>query len=210
MTRRGGREGRGRGRRTGLSLSGRIPGKPGPLMSQPIAGSPASAVERREAQRLGGKASQAFRSSHARASGRVSHTRPNGDSQNPFRQGAPVFGGNAGHHKGPRKPLAPPGAPFPHRGQRKKGPAVPTPFKQPGGGALAAWIQIEEKTSDGVWSKPHRTKSKPLSPPLRGDPLPQAGEGKASARNRPQHQPFLHQPLRPILPLLSRKGRLWR
>ena len=91
----------------------------------------ACGVERREAQRLGGRVSQALRSSPARASGRASQARPNGDSQNPFRQGATVFGGNAGHHKGPRKPLAPPGAPFPH-GKRKKGLAAPTPRQTTG------------------------------------------------------------------------------
>ena len=43
-----------------------------------------------------------------------------------------------------------------------------------------------------------------LSPPLRGDPLPQAGEGKrARERNRPSEQPFfltpapLYYPCRP-------------
>jgi hypothetical protein len=62
------------------------------------AGNRTQPVERREAQRFGGKASQAFRSSPARASGRVSHTRPNGGLAKP-RSGKvrPVCGGNAGH-----------------------------------------------------------------------------------------------------------------
>src|SRR5947199_10848210 len=47
------------------------------------------------------------------------------------------FGGNAGHHKGPRKPLAPPGAPFPF-GEKEKGTGgAHAEVKQQGGAALA-------------------------------------------------------------------------
>jgi len=39
--------------------------------------------------------------------------------------------------KGPRKPLAPPGAPFPFRGNGKRDRAMPAPQNSPGGVALA-------------------------------------------------------------------------
>src|ERR1051325_4740332 len=45
-------------------------------------------------------------------------------------------GGNAGHHKGPRKPLAPP-ALHSHLGNGKRDRRCPRRTKQPGGGALA-------------------------------------------------------------------------
>src|SRR5438105_15687357 len=62
-----------------------------------------------------------------------------GDSQTPFRQGATVFGGNAGHHSGRRSAasLAPPGAPFPVWGDGKRDRRCPRRAKQPGGAALA-------------------------------------------------------------------------
>ena len=97
-----------------------------------------AAVERREAQRFGGRASHALRSSPARASGWASQARPNGVSQAPFRQGATVFGGNAGHHKGAVAQR--PGASrrsIPLVEGRKKGKAAPTP-QTSGGGALAS------------------------------------------------------------------------
>ena len=99
---------------------------------------PPRPVERREAQRFGGKASHAFRSPPARASGWVSQARPNGDSQNPFRQGATVFGGNAGHHRGAvaQRPWRLPALHFP-RGKGKRDRRCPRRAKQPGGAALA-------------------------------------------------------------------------
>src|SRR5947209_14484290 len=89
MRRTGPRAGREAGRRSGLSL-------PGPERRNPL-----GPVERREAQRFGGEASHAFRSSPARASGQgLASPSEWGTRKTPFRQGATVFGGNAGHHKG--------------------------------------------------------------------------------------------------------------
>src|SRR3954449_6259301 len=78
-------------------------------------------VERREAQRFGGEASHAFRSSPARASGRVSQTRPSGPRK-PVQARLRRQSGNKAPAatEGLRKPLAPPGAPFPF-GEKEKG-----------------------------------------------------------------------------------------
>ena len=67
-------------RQAGRGKRGRRSGQPHP---GPEAGNCDRPVERREAQRLDGRVSQALRSSPARASGRVSHTRPNGGIAKP-------------------------------------------------------------------------------------------------------------------------------
>src|SRR3954463_3948195 len=106
---------------------------PGPERRNPL-----RLVERREAQRLGGKASHAFRSPHARASGRASQTHPNGPRK-PVQASLRRQSGNKAPAatEGPRKPLAPPGAPFPF-GETEKGTGgAHAEVKQPGGAALA-------------------------------------------------------------------------
>src|SRR3954466_9074804 len=139
MTRRGGREDRRRDRRTGPSpfgadavraASAEVPADIGQARHR--------LVERREAQRFGGKASHAFRSPHARASGRVSQTRPNG-SRKPIQARLRRQSGTKAPaaNEGPRKPLAPPGAPFPFGETEKRERRCPRRDKQQGGGALA-------------------------------------------------------------------------
>ena len=95
-------------------------------------------VERREAQRFGGEASHASRSSPARASGRVSQTRPNG-SRKPIQARLRRQSGTKAPaaNEAPRKPLAPPGAPFPFGETEKRERRCPRRDKQQGGGALA-------------------------------------------------------------------------
>src|SRR4051795_11602384 len=103
-------------------------------------------VERREAQRLGGEASHASRSSPARASGRVSQTHPNGPRK-PVQARLRRQSGNKAPAatEGPRKPLTPPGAPVPC-GEKEKGTGdAHAEVKQEGGGALAGCDGREER-----------------------------------------------------------------
>src|SRR3954471_3747711 len=87
----------------------------------PDAGTRSRPVERREAQRFGGEASHASRSSPARASGRVSQTRPSRPRKPLQAMLRPQSGTKArAATEGPGKPLAPPGAPFPF-GETEKG-----------------------------------------------------------------------------------------
>jgi hypothetical protein len=124
----GGREGRRRDRRTGPSpfgadavraASAEVPADIGQARHR--------LVERREAQRFGGKASHAFRSPHARASGRASQTRPNGPRKPIQARLRRQSGVTPGCHRGASQTPGASRRSIPLLGKRKKGPAVPTP-----------------------------------------------------------------------------------